>query len=74
MISEEDSWIEGEDDRHIADLVGIGLTDEEIARVIDRSLQHTRNRIEHLLFSNDLTHRTQLAVIRASLTNVKGLL
>lgn len=73
-LFDRDLVIEEEDDRHIADLVGVGLTDEEIARVIDKPLQHTRNRIEHLLFSNDLTHRTQLAVIRASLTTATGLL
>jgi len=69
-LFDRDLVIEVEDDRHIADLVGIGLTDEEIARVIDRSLQHTRNRIENLLATNELAYRTQLAVIRASLLKV----
>lgn len=54
------------DDRHIADLVGTGLPDDEIAAVMDWSIQAVRNRIESLLAANQLSYRTQLAVIRAA--------
>ena len=62
--------IEDTDDRHIADLVGTGLTDDDIALVMGWTIQKVRNRIESLLASNDLAYRTQLAVIRASLLKV----
>jgi len=54
-------------DREIADLLATGLTDDHIARVLSTSIQHVRNRIEQLLHSNGLTHRTQLAVLKAAL-------
>ena len=58
------------DDQHVADLVGSGLTDDEIAVAMGWTLQKVRNCVEHLLSTNDLTYRTQLAVIRASLLKV----
>ncbi|MBU6242341.1 MAG: hypothetical protein KJS66_11195 [Acidobacteria bacterium] len=62
--------IEDINDRHIADLVGTGLTDDDIALVMGWSIQKVRNRIENLLATNELAYRTQLAVIRASLLKV----
>jgi len=58
------------DDRHLADLVGTGLTDDDIALLMGWNIQKVRNRIENLLSSNDIKYRTQLAVIRASLLKV----
>ena len=54
------------DDQQIADLVGTGLPDDEIALLLGKPLQLVRNRIENLLAVNELKYRTQLAVIRAS--------
>ncbi len=53
-------------DREIADLVGSGLGDDEIARVTGRSIQDVRNRIEAIIHVNDLSTRTHLAVMRAA--------
>ena len=61
-------------DREISDLVAAGLTDADIARVTGLSLQVVRNRVEGLLHANGLTHRTQLAVLRASLWEVPDFL
>lgn len=60
----------GADDRHLADLVGTGLSDEEIAIVMGWNIQTVRNNIERLLAANDLLYRIQLAVVRASLLKV----
>ena len=49
----------------IADLVGIGLSDREIAETLQLSLQAVRNHIEQLLRDNQLSTRTQLAVLHA---------
>lgn len=49
----------------IADLMGIGLTDQDISAAMQLSLQSVRNHIESLLSANDLSNRTQLAVLRA---------
>ena len=49
----------------IADLMGIGLTDQDISAAMQLSLQTVRNHIESLLRANDLSNRTQLAVLRA---------
>ena len=57
-------------DQHIADLVGTGMPDDDIARIMDIPVQAVRNRIEGLLVANGLTYRTQLAVIQASLVKV----
>ena len=53
-------------DTDIADLVGAGLPDTDIARVTGKSVQEVRNVIEGLLRVNGLTYRTQLAVLRAA--------
>ncbi len=54
------------DDRLVADLVGAGLPDKDIASITGKNVQDVRNTIERLLHANDLTYRTQLAVLRAS--------
>ena len=54
------------DDGQLVDLLGTGLTDDEIARLMDWTVQRVRNRIERLLHDNALMYRTQLAVIRAA--------
>ena len=53
-------------DEQLVDLVGTGLPDEDIALLMDWSIQRVRNRIENLLSNNQLSYRTQLAVIRAA--------
>ena len=53
-------------DEEIADLIGLGLPDEDIALATGHSLQTVRNRIEGLLNANQLDFRTQLVVMRAS--------
>lgn len=58
------------DDEQVADLVGTGLHDEDIAVVMDWSVQQVRNRIENLLAVNGLSYRTQLAVVRAASVKV----
>jgi DNA-binding NarL/FixJ family response regulator len=55
-----------DDDEQLVDLVGTGLPDEDIALLMDWSIQRVRNRIENLLSNNQLSYRTQLAVIRAA--------
>lgn len=57
-------------DREIADLVGSGLDDDDIARVTGRSIQDVRNRIEHIIDANRLSTRTHLALLRAAQINV----
>ena len=52
-------------DSGIADLVGIGLSDTEIAETLQITLQAVRNHIEQLLRDNQLSTRTQLAVLHA---------
>lgn len=54
------------DDEQLVDLMGTGLPDEDIAMLIDWTIQQVRNRIESLLTDNDLAYRRQLAVIRAA--------
>lgn len=54
------------DDEQLVDLVGIGLPDDDIAVLLQWSAQRVRNRIEHLLDINELSYRTQLAVVRAA--------
>lgn len=58
------------EDRDIADLVGGGLTDDEIADLLAIPLQRVRNRIETLITSNGLAYRTQLAILVTSLVKV----
>ena len=62
--------IRNREDREIADLLGGGLTDDEIADLLGIPVQRVRNRIEHLIFENDLVYRTQLAVLVTSLVKV----
>lgn len=54
-----------ERDRDVADLVGVGLDDQAISKVMSIPLQEVRNRIETLLTINGLPSRTHLAVLRA---------
>lgn len=58
------------DDEDLAHLVGVGLPDDAIARVMGWSIQRVRNRIEDLLITNDLVYRTQLAVLCASVWKI----
>lgn len=53
-------------DNEIADLVAAGLGDDDIAVITESSIQFVRNRIENLVHVNGLTHRTQLAVLKAA--------
>ena len=53
-------------DRQIADLVGSGLDDDEIAHLTGQSLQDVRNRIEGIIHANQLSTRTHLAIMRAA--------
>lgn len=57
-------------DHEIADLVAAGLPDDDIAVVLRCSVQSVRNRVEHLMNANGLTHRTQLAVLKAAVWEV----
>lgn len=66
--------IDSHQDGEIADLVGTGIPDDEIAELMQMSIQLVRNRIEHLLATNELQYRTQLAVLRASQLKVADLL
>jgi DNA-binding NarL/FixJ family response regulator len=52
------------DDRHIVELVGIGLSDHEIAEALNLSIQYVRNRVAHSMRFNQLTNRTQLALLQ----------
>lgn len=53
-------------DAEIADLVGTGLPDSDIAKITGRSIQQVRNAVERLLHANGLAYRTQLAVLRTA--------
>ena len=50
-------------DAELVDLLGQGLSDHDIGRVLDRSIQEVRNRLARLLEVNGLTNRTQLATL-----------
>jgi DNA-binding NarL/FixJ family response regulator len=52
------------DHQHIVELVGVGLSDHEIAEALSLSIQNVRNRIEHIIRTNSLTNRTQLALLQ----------
>ena len=69
QLAREPVIAEGED-RDIADLVGGGLTDDEIADLLRIPIQRVRNRVEHLITHNGLVYRTQLAILVASLVRV----
>lgn len=51
-------------DRHIVELVGVGLSDHEIAEALSLNIQHVRNRVAQSLRINQLTNRTQLALLQ----------
>jgi len=51
-------------DADVADLIASGLTDADIAETLSLPLQTVRNRVEALLTSNELSHRTQLAILQ----------
>ena len=51
-------------DRHIVELVGVGLSDHEIAEALNLNIQHVRNRVAQSLRINQLTNRTQLALLQ----------
>jgi DNA-binding NarL/FixJ family response regulator len=50
----------------VADLIASGLTDSDIAETLSLPLQTVRNRVEALLTSNELSHRTQLAILQVT--------
>ena len=58
-ISFEDS-----NDRHVIELVGVGLPDLEIAEALNLTIQYVRNRVAHLIRINQLSNRTQLALLQ----------
>lgn len=49
----------------VGDLVGLGLADHDIARIMDLPVQSVRNLIDKILLDNHLGCRTHLAVIDA---------
>jgi DNA-binding NarL/FixJ family response regulator len=51
-------------DADVAELIASGLTDGDIAETLSLPLQTVRNRVEALLSSNELSHRTQLAILQ----------
>jgi DNA-binding NarL/FixJ family response regulator len=51
-------------DQHIVELVGVGLSDHEIAEALNLSIQNVRNRVAHSIRINQLTNRTQLALLQ----------
>ena len=51
-------------DQHIVELVGVGLSDHEIAEALNLSIQNVRNRVAHSNRVNSLTNRTQLALLQ----------
>ena len=51
-------------DQHIVELVGVGLSDHEIAEALSLSIQNVRNRVAHSIRINKLTNRTQLALLQ----------
>lgn len=55
---------ESTDDRNIAQLIGVGLTDVEISEVLTINVQTIRNRISQILRINGLRNRTQLALMQ----------
>lgn len=50
-------------DGDIVELLSLGLSDKDIASVLNLSNQTIRNRISHLLLSHGLSSRTQLATL-----------
>lgn len=62
--------VDNADDLDLAQLVGAGLPDSEIAALLGWNIQQVRNRIEHLLTTNELSYRTQLAVLSSSVWRI----
>lgn len=62
--------IDEDDDKDLARLIGAGFPDDDIADLLGWSIQHVRNRIEHLLTLNGLKYRTQLAVVSSSVWRI----
>lgn len=58
--------VDDELDDQVLNLLGLGLSDDEIVLVTGIGIQAVRNRIARLLEKNDLVYRTQLAVARAA--------
>ncbi|MEY2626515.1 MAG: hypothetical protein RJB08_274 [Actinomycetota bacterium] len=58
--------VDDELDEQVLNLLGLGLSDDEIVVVTGIGIQAVRNRIARLLKKNDLVYRTQLAVARAA--------
>lgn len=56
---------EDEVDMIILQLLSLGMSDQEISMVSATPLQLVRNRIANLILINDVTNRTQLAVLQA---------
>lgn len=54
------------DDAATSELIALGLTDEEISTITREDMQVVRNRIADLMRLNQLTHRTQLAILQIS--------
>ena len=55
-----------DNDNQLVDLIATGMPDDDIAYLMDWTIQSVRNRIERVLIDNELAYRTQLAVIRAA--------
>lgn len=62
--------VDNPDDQELAQLVGAGLPDSEIADLLGWNIQHVRNRVEHLITANGLSYRTQLAVLSSSVWRI----
>lgn len=56
--------IEDHKDQHIIELMGVGLPDHEIAEALGLSIQTVRNRIANIIRINQLSNRTQLALLQ----------
>ncbi len=53
-----------DNDHYITELVGVGLPDHEIAEALQLTIQMVRNRIASILRVNQLSNRTQLALLQ----------
>lgn len=62
--------VDDDDDPVILDLIGLGLSDTEIATISGLTLQRIRNRIAGLIVLNELRTRTQLVVLRATTLHI----
>ena len=50
---------------HVADLLGLGLTDDEVSDALSAPIQRVRNSIAAIIEANGLRTRTQLCVLHA---------